>query len=157
MPTRPPGAPADRSPVPSDALAGPVGAPDLRRRWLSGRAVAGHAALAVWAPGCLVAGWWQATRALDGNALSYLYSVEWPVLAILGAIAWWNFVHDDPETVGSKGLRLRLRQGGAEAAPRPPVGAGPAWTDEGDPEMAAYNEYLTRLAASGQRKTWRRG
>lgn len=115
--------------------------------------MAAHGALAVWAPGCLLAGWWQATRAFDGNALSYLYSVEWPVLAVLGGIAWWNFVHDDPDSVGSRGLRLRMRQspsvdGTAEASQQ--------WDDSGDPEMAAYNEYLARLAASGERKTWRR-
>ena len=42
------------------------------------------------ASACLVAGWWQVTRALTGNGLSWVYSAEWPgfaVLAILRLVA----------------------------------------------------------------------
>ena len=52
-------------------------------RWFSGRALLLHLALLVWFPGCLVAMWWQVTVALAGNALGWLYAIEWPVRAEL--------------------------------------------------------------------------
>ncbi len=83
----------------------------VRQRWFSRRALALHLAILVWFPGCLVAGWWQVTRALGGNGLSYLYSVEWPVFAVVGVWGWWQLVHTDPETVG---LRAQRRMAAAE-------------------------------------------
>lgn len=78
----------------------------MRQRWFSARALRLHLALLVWSPGCLVAGWWQVDRALDGNALSYLYSVEWPVFSLVGIWAWWVLVHTDPdESVGARSRR----------------------------------------------------
>ncbi|HET9732814.1 MAG TPA: hypothetical protein VFP54_09085 [Acidimicrobiales bacterium] len=123
----------------------------MRSRWLSGRALLAHAALAIWVPGCLYAGWWQATRALDGNGLSYVYSVEWPALAVFAVVVWWNFVHDDPESTGSRGLRLRA--GPAEHKVQVPQAVRRAEAE--DPELAAYNAYLASLAA-GPAKTWRK-
>jgi hypothetical protein len=98
----------------------------VRSRWLTKRAVLSTLAIAIWAPGCLVAGWWQATVALSGNTLSYLYTVEWPAFAVFGIVVWWHLVHDDPETVGARGL-ARLRAMGEETgigagAPAPPAG-----------------------------------
>lgn len=49
------------------------------------------------APGCGFAGWWQATRALAGNALSWVYSVEWPIFALIAVAGWWQLVHESPE------------------------------------------------------------
>ena len=51
----------------------------VRERWLSGRALSLHLAVLVLVPACAVAAWWQINRAADGNQLSYLYSVMWPV------------------------------------------------------------------------------
>ena len=98
----------------------------MRERWFSRRALTLHLAVVLWVPGCLVAGWWQVTRALDGNGLSYLYSVEWPVFALVGIWMWWSLIHTDPETVGARAQRrlasARARAGmlrrGARAAPR---------------------------------------
>ena len=70
---------------------------DVRQRWFSRRALLLHLTVAVVAPGCLVAAWWQATRALSGNGLSWFYSVEWPVFAVLAVAAWWHLIHEDPE------------------------------------------------------------
>jgi integral membrane protein len=67
-----------------------------RRRWVSRRALLLHAEVAIVAPGCAVAGWWQATRALAGNSLSWFYSVEWPVFALLAVWGWWHLIHEDP-------------------------------------------------------------
>jgi hypothetical protein len=46
---------------------------------------------------CLLAGWWQLHRALDGNVLSWFYTIEWPVLAIFSIYGWWNLITEDPD------------------------------------------------------------
>ncbi len=69
----------------------------FRRRWLSRRALLLHVEVAVVASGCAIAGWWQATRALAGNSLSWVYSVEWPLFALLAIWGWWHLLHEDPE------------------------------------------------------------
>ena len=55
--------------------------------------------------GCLAAGWWQATRALGGNTLSWAYTVEWPVFALIAMAAWWHLVHEAPEVRESRRRR----------------------------------------------------
>ena len=70
--------------------------PGWRQRWLSRRALLLHGEVAIVAPGCAAAGWWQATRALAGNALSWVYSFEWPLFALLALIGWWYLIHEDP-------------------------------------------------------------
>jgi DNA-binding transcriptional regulator of glucitol operon len=124
----------------------------VRARWLSRRAVTLHLAVVVWVPGCLVAGWWQVTRAMGGNGLSYLYSVEWPVFALVGIWVWWSLVHTDPASVGARAQRAmaaaQAEQGLVAPAPQ-------RRRDEEDPELAAYNDRLAALSADGRPKTWR--
>lgn len=69
----------------------------FRQRWLSPRALLLHLEVLVVAPGCVAAGWWQATRALAGNSLSWVYSIEWPIFALIALWVWWHLVHEDPE------------------------------------------------------------
>jgi integral membrane protein len=75
---------------------------EFRRRWLSRRALLLDLEVLILAPGCAVAGWWQATRALAGNGLSWFYSVEWPVFAILAVWGWWYLIHEDPEVYAAR-------------------------------------------------------
>jgi hypothetical protein len=154
-------------------VAGSIGG--VRERWFSRRAVFLHLGLVLFVPGCALAAWWQITRAEDGNGLSYLYSVEWPIFAILGLYFWWMLLHTDYEDVGLRGMRNREAAAQAEvqaqalapalvgtvadatptdraAPPPPPPGTGEI--DEADPELAAYNARLGELAAKGP-KTWR--
>jgi hypothetical protein len=126
---------------------------DVRDRWLSPRAVLGHLALLIWVPGCFVAAWWQVTVAMAGNSLGWLYAVEWPAFAVFGIVVWWQLIHDDPETVGAKGLRRARRQ--AEEAEARITSRPVRRPAEETEELAAYNDYLARLARSGTRKTWR--
>jgi hypothetical protein len=77
----------------------------VRERWLSKRAVFLHLGCLLFVPFCIAATWWQITRAEDGNGLSYLYTFEWPVFAVVGIYFWWQFLHTDYETVGLKGMR----------------------------------------------------
>lgn len=69
----------------------------VRKRWFSRRAVLLHLQFMLLILGCLTAGWWQATRALAGNDLSWAYTVEWPVFALIAIAAWWHLIHEDPE------------------------------------------------------------
>jgi hypothetical protein len=137
----------------------------VRERWFSRRAVSLHFAALVFVPGCAVAAWWQIHRAADGNQLSYLYSVMWPVFAVLGVVFWWLLLHTDYDTVGLKGMRRQAQQEAALAnpaatatttAPSPPARAPapPIVSADEDPELAAYNARLAELAAKGA-KTWR--
>ena len=114
--------------------------------------IARHAVAIVLAGGFLGLGWWQYTRAADGNALSWGYMFQWPLFALFVVFLWWREV------------RLELR--GPERAPEPPVSAGrlpgapvtvgrpvkvparpAAPVADDDPELAAYNDYLSWLAA----------
>jgi hypothetical protein len=114
--------------------------------------------LLIFVPGCALAAWWQVTRAFDGNGLSYLYSVEWPVFALVAVYFWWMLIHTDYDTVGLKGVRrqqaLEAQQqaAAAEEAPLAPPTVPPVEVD--DPELAAYNARLAELATKGP-KTWR--
>lgn len=92
-------------------------AAELRRRWLSPRAFALHAEVLVVAPACVVAGWWQATQALGGNELSWVYSVEWPIFALLAVWGWWHLVHEDPEAFRARRWRTAGREGAQTAGP----------------------------------------
>lgn len=151
-------------PLPSRLLA-PVGFSPVRDRWFSQRALLLHLALAIWVPGCLVAAWWQVNVALSGNSLGWAYSVEWPIFSVLGMVAWWQFLHDDPETVGARGLE-RARQLEQQSAQARPAGAdpaepavtpapGPANPGDWDEDLVAYNAYLASLDQRGTAKTWR--
>jgi hypothetical protein len=126
----------------------PVSLAAVRERWLNRRALSLHLAVIIIVPGCGLAAWWQITRATDGNGLSYLYAIEWPLFAIIGAYFWWMLIHTDYENVGLKGMRR------SETTAVPASPAAPPVTVTDDPELAAYNARLAQLAASGP-KTWR--
>jgi hypothetical protein len=97
----------------------------------------------VWAAGCLFAGWWQATRAMDGNALSYLYAVEWPVFALGGIVVWWLMLHTAPVTAEEREQRREH-----EAAKRFEAQAAKRRPEDEDEALKAYNDHLAALAES---------
>jgi DNA-binding transcriptional regulator of glucitol operon len=108
-------------------------------------------------PGCAAAAWWQITRATDGNGLSYLYAVEWPLFAILGVYFWWMLIHTDYESVGLRGMRNHTESTShamAHTLPQTAEMSTPFPESDDDPELAAYNARLAGLAAQGA-KTWR--
>jgi hypothetical protein len=81
----------------------------------------------------------------------------WPCFALFSVVLWWNIVHDDPDTVGARGLRRLQQEGateghGAETAPDDPITRAEAE----DAELAAYNAYLAQLGTGSDTKTWRR-
>jgi hypothetical protein len=115
--------------------------------WLAWHA---FAVVAFW--GMFWLGDWQFRRAMAGNGLSWAYTFEWPIFAIMGAIFWVKTVRDE----------FHIRSGavtGAEAPDVPasamaanvlPTTAGSMSDSAGepeDPELAAYNAYLAKLNA----------
>jgi len=143
--------------------------------WTTRRAVLCSAALVVWIPGCAVATWWQVGVGRSGDDLGWVYSVMWPCFAVFGTVFWWFLVHDDPESLGRRGLQ-RLQRASATTSNAGGItgveGAGSSGNgragavgeaahgdairraEESDPELAAYNEYLAALR--DQPSTWRR-
>ncbi len=125
----------------------------MRQRWLSRRALLLHLTLMVVAPGCLFAGWWQATQAMAGNTLSYVYAVEWPVFAVFAGVVWWTLVHDEPDSAEARALRTEALK--TEQADGSVSRSRIRNFDQEDEDLAAYNDYLAGLATSDQPKTWR--
>ena len=120
-------------------------------QWWTRRSILAHLALVIWVPGCAVAAWWQVGIALGGDSLGWIYSVMWPCFAVFAIVFWWFLVHDDPDTLGARGLR-------AQAAKTPPPSVDDTTisaAEETDPELAAYNAYLASL--STRPKDWRHG
>src|ERR1700678_2237094 len=73
-------------------------------RWLGWHLFAILAFIGMWWLGD-----WQYHRAIDGNALSWAYTFEWPVFAIFGAVFWVKTVKDElhpAEQVQSEGVLL---------------------------------------------------
>lgn len=117
-----------------------------------------HLAAVVVVPGCIVLCWWQVTRALSGNTLSWAYVFEWPIFAAYGVYMWWKLIHDHPATNRSEDEKTdaATATGGHGTDPGSGAEAGGAVTADADDdeEMASYNRYLAALNASGKRKHW---
>ncbi|WP_203816117.1 hypothetical protein [Paractinoplanes ferrugineus] len=100
--------------------------------------------------GCLGLGWWQFSRASGGNNLSWGYTFEWPVFAAFFAFLWWREVQlalrppaTEEEAADDEPARL---PGAAVTVGRPVRVAVRADQAADDPELDAYNDYLTWLA-----------
>ena len=126
----------------------------VRSRWWTKRSLVAHGALVIWVPGCAVAAWWQVGIALGGDSLGWIYSVMWPCFAVFGIIFWWFLVHDDPDSLGARGLRRAQEIPGVATIANEGPDETIAAAEAEDPELAAYNAYLAQLAR--QPKSWRR-
>ncbi len=69
----------------------PVNSPDERLR--GPEAVRLHVTVALGLAFCVAAFWFELKRALGGNALSWAYVFEWPLLAVFAVYMWWQFLH----------------------------------------------------------------
>lgn len=145
------------------------------------RAFLWHALLLVIVPACLIAGWWQLSRAEGGNGLSWAYTFEWPIFAALAVVGWWQLINEAPEEVDAR-KEERVRRAKQVGPPTPdpipaptrlmlttttgpgmapgPGSEGATEIEESKIEAAAasldrYNEYLASLAERGRAKTWR--
>jgi len=129
----------------------------LQSLWWTKRARIAHGVLVLWVPGCAVATWWQVHIALSGDALGWVYSVMWPFFAVFSVVLWWNIIHDDPDTVGARGLRRLSEEVATETKEQRTASEETiARAEAEDAELAAYNAYLSDLQSGPATKTWRR-
>jgi hypothetical protein len=103
-----------------------------------------------WVAMCLAAAWWQVGRAIQGNGLSYMYSIEWPAFAVLGVFGWWAMLNMEKVTEHQEKARRDYEDKMREQA----LAARAASADEEDPTMAAYNDHLAELSTTPKKKLW---
>jgi hypothetical protein len=113
----------------------------LRPRWLAWHLFAVVATL-----GMLWLGRWQLHRAESGNELSWAYTVEWPLFAVMGVYFWAKTLRDElrgqanagaPPATAVTGDAARAQ---AKTAPDPVASASAAST-------AVADAYVERLKA----------
>jgi hypothetical protein len=122
-----------------------------------------HVLAVVLTAGCLILGWWQFSRAQEGNAISWGYMFEWPVFAAFVVFLWFREVQlarrkdghpaaaappekAEPEKAGPEKAEQEL-PGKAVTVGRPVRVAVRSTPDADDPELVAYNDYLAWLNA----------
>ena len=88
---------------------------------------------------CLVALVVETWRAVDGNGLSWVYVIEWPVLGGFGAYMWWRIYH------GYDRLPRASSQEQRGGTPSPVV--SPAETAANE-RLDAWQAYLAQLEAN---------
>ena len=140
------------------------------RRLLTPRWLLVHAGAVVLVIGFLAMGWWQLSRAAEGNLLSFGYAIEWPVFA---AFVVWVWIKEMRKATRTDGAPTDVPEPDPRPDPRPssPRGvqtvadrpahkggsqddsrrtrtsrqrprSGPAYDDSDDADLAAYNRYL---------------
>jgi len=120
-------------------------APSRWRFLITPRWLGWHALVILIIVGMLWLGSWQLHRAESGNALSWAYTFEWPLLAIFVVVFWIKTIRDEihppvPTTWQEEaGLTARARRS-SEAG----QAGGPDGDD--DEDLVAYNAYLARLS-----------
>ena len=120
----------------------------MKSKWFSPRAILLHLTLIAWVSGCVAAAWWQIARAADGNALSYLYAIEWPIFAIAGVLGWYALLNIEKVTEAQEQARREYEEKMRQEAQQARV------VDEESPELAAYNNHLAALAKQPRKKLW---
>ncbi|MEU6077525.1 hypothetical protein [Micromonospora sp. NPDC047074] len=129
----------------------------MKRLWTPAW-IARHVALVVLVSVFLGLGWWQLSRAADGNSISWGYAVEWPIFAGFVVFVWWREVRhalrppadaaeEAPAAAGTRAADAPAADATRPVVRRPvraarvtaPADAG------GDADLAAYNHYLQWL------------
>ena len=121
----------------------------MRSKYFSLRAIGLHIALVAWVVICALAAWWQVGRAVQGNSLSFLYSVEWPVIGVLGILGWYSMLNMEKTTeekeVERRAYEEKMRADALAARER---------ATEEDPSLAAYNDHLANLSHDPKKRLW---
>ncbi|WP_433344353.1 hypothetical protein [Micromonospora sp. CA-111912] len=135
----------------------------MKRLWTPAW-IARHVAMVVLVVSFLGLGWWQITRAADGNSISWGYAIEWPVFAAFVVFVWWRELRHtlrsdtDGPSAGREQAGGDIMAGAALSSSGTPTGvrrpvrvarvpAVPAGGPE-DADLAAYNRYLAWLNAN---------
>jgi hypothetical protein len=125
--------------------------------------IARHVVALALVGGFLALGWWQYNRASGGNTLSWAYTFEWPVFAAFVVFIWFREVQvaltdgrRDADPVEPGPAPAPEDRTAAQSAPsrtaevtvgRPVRVATPTVSGGTDPELDAYNAYLSWLNA----------
>jgi hypothetical protein len=117
----------------------------LRPKWL-----AWHAFAILAAAGMLGLGDWQLRRAEAGNELSWAYTVEWPLFAILGAVFWAKTLREELRPPAARGEADG--SGTGDGIPDPaPAGPALAGAPGADADDSGGTAYAARLSAEVRR------
>jgi hypothetical protein len=126
----------------------------VKSKWFSSRAIFLHLALLVWLALCAVAAWWQVGRAVQGNALSFMYSIEWPVFGVLGVLGWFAMLNMERATEEEERERLEYEERMRAEARAARARAEAIEAEKQDPLLAAYNDHLAKVAVQPKKKLW---
>jgi len=122
----------------------------VKSKYFSRRAIVLHFCLFFWVAMCVVAAWWQVSRAVQGNSLSYMYAIEWPCFAVLGVLGWYAMLNMEKVTASQEVARREY-----EEQMRAEARAARAKSEEPeDPTLADYNDHLADLAGEPKKKLW---
>jgi hypothetical protein len=116
----------------------------VQSRYFSRRAIGIHFSLITWLALCVSCSYWQVGRALQGNSLSYLYAIEWPVFGILGLLGWYALLHVDHVSEHQEKARREYEEMMRDQARM--AREAEAIIEPEDPALAAYNDHLASLA-----------
>jgi hypothetical protein len=117
-------------------------------KYFSKRAVGIHLALIAWLALVVACSYWQVGRAIEGNSLSFLYAIEWPVFGVLGILGWYALLNQETlsehQAAARREYEEMMRAQAREARERELA--------EEDPTLAAYNDHLEQLQSKSKKK-----
>lgn len=122
----------------------------MKSKYLSRRAIGLHIALVCWLAMSASAAWWQVGRAIQGNSLSFLYSIEWPVIGVLGVLGWYALLNMEKVTEHQEIARREYEEKMRAQA----LAARQASEEAEDPTLSAYNDHLADLSTHPKKKLW---
>ena len=120
----------------------------MKSKYLTKQAIVLHVCLVAWLAMCASAAFWQAGRALQGNSLSFLYTIEWPCFAVLGIFGWWALLNQEKVTEHQEKARRDFEEKQRALA----QAARAAESASEDPQMAAYNNHLETIDTTPKKK-----
>jgi DNA-binding transcriptional regulator of glucitol operon len=120
----------------------------VKSKYFNRRAIGLHFAVIFWVALCGSAAWWQVGRAIQGNGLSYMYAIEWPVFAVLGVLGWYALLNMEKVTEHQEQARRDYEEKMRAQA----LAARQASEEAEDPTMAAYNDHLAELSTKPKKK-----
>lgn len=122
----------------------------MKSKYLSRRALGLHVVLLAWIAMSATAAWWQVGRAVQGNSLSFLYSIEWPVIGVLGVLGWYALLNMEKVTEHQEIARREYEDKMRAQA----LAARQALEQPEDPTLSAYNDHLENLSKLPKKKLW---
>ena len=102
---------------------------------------------------------WDVSESQRGSLQNLLYAFQWWAMALMVGYGWWRLLRDDAYGRPAPKLSTVNAVLNADDAGWQSLGLGgtssaeaiAAHDRESDPELAEYNDYLTRLNARAQR------